>query len=384
MNRYLDFLETKPLFYKEIDYGRMPRIWKRVQDRFNLPKIIHIVGTNGKGTTGRFIANALFKAGLKVGHYSSPHVLKFNERIWKNSKDIDDQSLQEAHEYLSKILKSDEIDSLSYFEYTTLMAAYLFQDCDYAVFEAGMGGEYDATNIFDKILSVVTLIDYDHQDFLGNSIEEIAKTKLNSIKNIAIIGRQKHKEVKKVIHYLEQTKGIKAIDCDDIVDEKDSLLIDKTVLKNKWPDFIRDNLKLAVAVLRFLNIKLNDSFFEVKLPLGRFYRLNDNITVDVGHNISAAKALKESLKDKKVVLIYNTFKDKDYKDIIKILKPSIKRVEILPVESDRIENEKVLRDFLSKMGIENRIFKGIDSKEEYLVFGSFTVVEKFLKDIFER
>jgi dihydrofolate synthase / folylpolyglutamate synthase len=81
-----DFLEKKPLYYSEIDYTRMPRAYASIQEKLSIPKIIHIVGTNGKGTTGRFIANALFALGKSTGHYTSPHIQDFNERIWLNGK----------------------------------------------------------------------------------------------------------------------------------------------------------------------------------------------------------------------------------------------------------------------------------------------------------
>ena len=182
-----DFLNKKPLYYKEIDYERMPRIWARVKKHFNLPKIIHIVGTNGKGSSGRFLAYYLYKSGFKTGHYTSPHILKFNERIWIDGKDIDDESLEKFHESLLLILSKEEADSLSYFEYTTLLAVFSMQKCDYIVLEAGLGGEYDATSVFDNILTLVTSIDFDHKAFLGESIEEIARTKLNAVKRAMIL-----------------------------------------------------------------------------------------------------------------------------------------------------------------------------------------------------
>ena len=90
------FLETKPLFYDEIDYARMPKAYHSIATHFKLPKIIHVVGTNGKGTTGRFLAYMLRANGLHVGHYTSPHILHFNERIWLDDVNVDDEILDQG------------------------------------------------------------------------------------------------------------------------------------------------------------------------------------------------------------------------------------------------------------------------------------------------
>ncbi|WP_236617361.1 Mur ligase family protein [Lebetimonas sp. JS032] len=187
------FLEKKPLFYKEIDLKRMPKAFNLIKNNINLKPVIHIIGTNGKGSTGRFLAHTLLKKGYSVGHYTSPHILKFNERIWINGKDIDDEDLEIAHSRLQKLLPEKVSESLSYFEYTTLLAAIAFEGLDFVIMEAGLGGEFDATAVFDKKITLITPIDYDHQNFLGNSIKEIATTKLNAIEKEAIIGKQINK-----------------------------------------------------------------------------------------------------------------------------------------------------------------------------------------------
>ncbi len=162
-----EFLEKKPLYYDKIDYERMPRIYQKIKSALPTPKIIHLIGTNGKGTTGRFLASALLNKGLKVGHYTSPHILKFNERIWLNGADIADEILENTHNKLLVLLEKSDAERLSYFEYTTLLAMVAFAECEYVVLEAGLGGEYDATAVFPKELTLFTPIDFDHTAFLG-------------------------------------------------------------------------------------------------------------------------------------------------------------------------------------------------------------------------
>ena len=99
-----DFLASKPLFYDKIDYDRFPAIYTKYSSLFKLPKIVHIVGTNAKGSTGRALAHMLLKKGVKVGHYSSPHILKFNERIWLNGSDVNGQYERQGHKSVLNIL----------------------------------------------------------------------------------------------------------------------------------------------------------------------------------------------------------------------------------------------------------------------------------------
>jgi len=124
-----EFLDSKPLYYKEIDHERIHIAYDRLKPHIKRPKTIHIVGTNGKGSTGRMIAYLAWRQGVRkqevggrsysVGHYSSPHIMKFNERIWINGADASDEVLEVAHHKLYDILGKELSGSLSYFEYST-------------------------------------------------------------------------------------------------------------------------------------------------------------------------------------------------------------------------------------------------------------------------
>jgi len=379
-----DFLNNKPLFYKEIDYERMPKIWKKIKKYFKLPKIIHIIGTNGKGTTGRYLAYMLYAQGKRVGHYTSPHILRFNERIWKNGNDVKDNELQLAHEYLISILEKKDLDSLSYFEYTTLLALKIYQECDYAILEAGMGGEHDATSVFGNDLSIVTPVDYDHQEFLGDSINDIASTKIRSIKKCAILGKQPNKEVFEIAKTLSKKNGFKLYRYENFLDNNIKDIISSFAHKENLPSFIQDNLSLAVSAFKYLGYDIKSEILpNLQLP-GRCQKIAKNITIDVGHNTLAANALTNHFMGKKVILIYNSYQDKNYQEIVKILKPVIKKVEILKLDNDRVEEQKTLKKSIENLDIHVSDFKRIDNSQEYLVFGSFSVAEKFLKDFFER
>jgi len=376
---YLTFLEHKPLYYETIDYDRMPRAYAKIKEALTLPRVVHLVGTNGKGTTGRFLANALKHSGLSVGHYTSPHILNFNERIWLNGSDADDLQLQRSHEKIFAMLGKETADTLSYFEYTTLMAIALFEFCDIVVLEAGLGGEYDATNVFEKELSIFTPIDFDHQAFLGETIEEIASTKLRSMAPIAILGEQPHKETTVIFEAIAKERESEIYHVAELTDENVILTVKKLAEKEFLPYYLIQNLTLAITALRVLNVSYTVQSFTDKPMFGRLSQLNEQIYLDVGHNVLAAKAIASSLKGQKFTLIYNSFKDKEIAGILKVLKPIIESVELIDVLDERVEQRQNLEAILSQQQIVFRDFEAIREDESYLVFGSFSVAEAFLR-----
>ena len=377
--RLEEFLKEKPLYYTEIDYMRMPRIYEKIKIHFKSTNIIHIVGTNGKGTTGRFLATALHNLGYKTGHYTSPHILEFNERIWLDGKNVSDISLENAHGTLQNLLTKAESDSLSYFEYTTFLAMILFDECEYIVLEAGLGGRHDATAVFPKKLTLVTPIAYDHESFLGNTIEEISEEKLHAIQNNAIIASQKYEEVYTIAKKVSTEKKILVHKLATFINEKDIANI-QIISKNlSLAKYLEDNLRLAITSLKFLEISYRVEDFKNSMLFGRLTRFKENILLDVGHNPLAASSIVKALKGNKYTLIYNTYKDKDYKKILQVLKPITLDVEIININEKRIETKEELQNTLKELEIEYTTFKKIDESKKYLVFGSFAVVESFIK-----
>jgi len=374
------FLDAKPLFYDVIDYTRMPRIYERIQMSFKLPTIIHIIGTNGKGTTGRFLATALCNRGYNTGHYTSPHILKFNERIWFNGSDVSMETLEETHKKLLTILTQEEADALSYFEYTTLLAMLFFtQRSDFIILEAGLGGEHDATAVFANELTLVTPIDRDHEAFLGEEIEKIAKTKLNAVQKIAIVAEQKQEAVMYAAHELEQKNGITLLKLTELLDADDRRKIEAVAQNEGLAQYLQNNLALAIAALKYLKIEYNARDFKDSRLFGRLSVLEKNILVDVGHNVLAAQSIVASLKGKQYILVYNSYKDKNYREILSVLKPIIKRVELIDVTNARVAQSSYLQNALADLGIDYIKFEKIEKDKNYLVFGSFSVVEAFLK-----
>jgi len=382
------FLENKPLYYEEIDHKRVYEAYDMLNPHIKRPKTIHVVGTNGKGSTGRMVAHLAQKSGLSVGHYTSPHILKFNERIWLDNEDASDEVLELAHQRLFGILGKEMSEALSYFEYTTLLAFVVFENCDLMVLEAGLGGEFDATNVCDKELSIITPIGIDHQAFLGDTIEEIAATKLRSIQKQVLLSPQVFDEVVEVAREIADEKGARLFTVESMqsTDDNMQLMVDfidptlATIAKNKaWADYLIANASVALKALDILDINYDINDLTTLELFGRFYPLTPNIRIDVGHNPLAASAIEKAL-DKKVVLIYNSLDDKDYEEVLRILKPKVKRVEIIAIDSQRATTLEEIEKALKKVGLEYSTFENtIDKDDHYLVFGSFYVVEEFLK-----
>ncbi len=214
---------------------------------------------------------------------------------------------------------------------------------------------------------MITPIDFDHQSFLGDTIDEIASTKLRSCDNKMIVNKQLHVEVYEVASNYDYIK----------TEEFDLSSL------NFMPTYLLQNLKLALTALKYLNIDISLELFKDVQLFGRCQKIKDNITIDVGHNPLAATVIKdEFIKNKqKVSLVYNCFKDKDYKKVLEILKPIINEVLIIKVQDNREVLKSDLVRVCEELELNVNDFKDIKKDSNYLVFGSFSVVEEFLKFI---
>jgi len=375
------FIQQKPLFYKKIDHKRVHIAYAMLKPHIQHPQTVHLVGTNGKGSTGRIMASLLHHSGIKVGHFSSPHIIKFNERIWLEGEESSDEVLSQGHVKLYAILGREMSEALSYFEYTTLLALVVMEKMEVIILEAGLGGEFDATNVVSKALSVITPIGIDHQDFLGESIREIALTKLKSIEHKALIAKQPYDEVYEVAKYL--AFELRSNHVYEMRNRTPNPKIKQIGRELGWADYLIDNAELAVEALKLLSLPHAIEDLRFVTLFGRFYPLLPHVRIDVGHNLLAAKAMVLALqriyKEKKIVLVYNSLADKEYTAILRHFKPYIKRVEIIEIEADRTVEPKRLEKSLQLLKIPFKIFKNIEKNDDYLVFGSFYVVEAFLK-----
>ncbi|MCQ2856652.1 bifunctional folylpolyglutamate synthase/dihydrofolate synthase [Helicobacter pylori] len=371
------FLETKPKEYHKFDPSRFIQIYKDFKSAFFeiQAKVIHIVGTNGKGSTGRFLTLLLADQNFKVLHFTSPHVFEFRERFFVDGSVVEESVLENAHQQLQSHAFSS---ACSYFEYATLLAVMLAKDCDYLVLEAGLGGEFDSTNALEKTLSVFTPIDYDHKEFLGDSLESIAQTKLKAMGPLSIIAPQQEL-VLNIAQRIAKEKHAKLIVVQNEISQEVKAYIERCHLAH----FLAMNLEVALKAFETLLPCNKQEVLKNLKPLnliGRCELLSPNILIDVGHNPHSAKALKEEIKrifNAQVILIYNCYQDKDAFLVLEILKPVVKKVLILELHNERIIQLEKLKGILETLGLEHALFEELKENENYLVYGSFLVANAF-------
>ncbi|RVY95088.1 bifunctional folylpolyglutamate synthase/dihydrofolate synthase [Helicobacter pylori] len=379
LNGLKAFLETKPKEYHKFDPSRFIQIYKDFKNAFFeiQAKVIHVVGTNGKGSTGRFLTLLLADQNFKVLHFTSPHVFEFRERFFLNGSVVEESVLENAHQQLQPHAFSS---ACSYFEYATLLAVMLAKDCDYLVLEAGLGGEFDSTNALEKTLSVFTPIDYDHKEFLGDSLESIAQTKLKAMGSLSIIAPQQEL-VLNIAQKIAKEKHAKLIVVQNEISKGAMDYIERYHLAH----FLAMNLEVALKAFETLLPCNKQEVLKNLKPLnliGRCELLSPNILIDVGHNPHSAKALKEEIKrvfNAPIVLIYNCYQDKDAFLVLEILKPVVKKVLILELHNERIIQLEKLKGILETLGLEHALFEDVEENENYLVYGSFLVANAFYK-----
>ncbi|MCQ2707530.1 bifunctional folylpolyglutamate synthase/dihydrofolate synthase [Helicobacter pylori] len=379
LNGLKAFLETKPKEYHKFDPSRFIQIYKDFKNAFFeiQAKVIHVVGTNGKGSTGRFLTLLLADQNFKVLHFTSPHVFEFRERFFLNGSVVEESVLENAHQQLQSHAFSS---ACSYFEYATLLAVMLAKDCDYLVLEAGLGGEFDSTNALEKTLSVFTPIDYDHKEFLGDSLESIATTKLKAMGSLSIIAPQQEL-VLNIAQKIAKDKHAKLILVQNEISQEVKAYIERYHLAH----FLAMNLEVALKAFETLLPCNKQEVLKNLKPLnliGRCELLSPNILIDVGHNPHSAKALKEEIKrvfNAPIVLIYNCYQDKDACGVLEILKPVVKKVLILELHNERIIQLEKLKGILETLGLEHALFEDLEENENYLVYGSFLVANAFYK-----
>ena len=212
-----------------LNFEKMPKkniFWletmKYLCERFNNPqnsyKTYHIAGSKGKGSVSSYIANILSSAGYKTGLYTSPHILNFSERIGSNAGPFSEEVYEKTVKELVHLVDSIIPENLpnereaTWFELVTLFAFLTFKnaDCSHCVFETGMGGRLDATNVISPEVTIITPIELEHTEFLGDTLEKIAKEKAGIIKeNIPVVSFYQKPEVKTILENIAKEKNCK-------------------------------------------------------------------------------------------------------------------------------------------------------------------------------
>lgn len=388
---------------------------------------VHIAGTNGKGSIAHMLADILIKSGFKVGLYTSPHLIKINERIRINNRPIKNSDLSFYIDDLFKVTREKKIYP-TYFDALTIIAFRYFLEnhADLVVVETGLGGRLDSTNVISPLISIITRISYDHIHILGDSIESITMEKAGIIKPRSIVLTTNSK--KSVLNIITETADRLKTSCNilnrdfkiknirrtginrhsfDLVFK--DLIIKDIIIKNPCA-FQVENAACAISASFLLkdygfNVPENSvkkSLSSLNIP-GRFELVSENppILFDPAHNPAAIesliKSIKENFPQKKYIVILTIMKDKDYKSIILKIKKELpgrilyfrindKRcLEITPEMKKKFSSLfEGIETFKSLNDLYNNIRPGKDSM--IIITGSFRLYQtaKKLKGKFRR
>lgn len=414
---WLDWQES--LHPVKIDLGleRAAQVYHALNPDCIKPITITVAGTNGKGSCIAYL-EAIYRAqGYRVGAYSSPHILKYNERIKIDGKPVSDELICEAFARIESVRCNT---SLSYFEFGTLAALDIFwrSGLDIQLLEVGLGGRLDAVNIIDPNVSLITSIGIDHIDWLGETREAIGQEKAGIFraKTPAIIGDCDPPEsllqsaidkdarlycINKDFGYKKQT-----ITWDWFAGDRHISQLPEPGLKGEHQYRNASSVILAVEVLA-KSLPVSDMAIRIGLKnihlLGRFQLIDDKIPVliDVGHNPEAVKTLVDYLNmtfpDKRIHAVFSMMKDKDIAGVLEIMNPVVYDWFFAPIANPRAATEPLMRKIFSQSSV-SRISFGFTGfadafnaaknqsleNDLLLVFGSFFLVSDCLNEFEKR
>ena len=421
---------------------KLKKIYELLEKPCENKKIIHIAGTNGKGSTATFLENIFFAAGYSVAKFTSPHILRFNERILVNKEMISDEDVVKYCEIVMNILEENGLQ-INFFEIATFVALLYFKEKnpDFIFLETGLGGRYDATNIVKSTIAAITNVSFDHVVLLGNSLEKIADRKVGIIKNrqlciyaqnLAELEEAVKRETDNSVNVLEKYKGFQAeLDNQNyktivkIVENKNSKEsgnikkseniekinnnknnLKKTFILPLFGKFQANNFLIAYEIAKIYGI--NDKIIQKGLDeislAGRFeiFSKNPATILDVAHNDDSVKVLTENLnelfKDDEVIFVLsvlgtkdiaNIFKrilEKNYKIFITSLKEVIYGLSAEEIKKNLEDSNISTKNIIFEDDIlqaynqaKKMILKNDNSYKVIVVCGSFYEIAKFKK-----
>lgn len=357
----LEWLYGMGRFGMKLGLERIRAILKELENPQENYEILHVGGTNGKGSVCHFLGNVLKEAGYKTGVYISPHLQDYSERIAINGKRISKKDLSRILSRIRAIVEKMDIEA-TFFEISTALAFQYFYEkrVDFAVIEVGLGGKLDATNVVNSLVSIVTNVELEHTDVLGNKIEEIAIDKASIIKNRAVTASKGRalRVLKDVCNKIRVPLKIvgedikwKRIKKKRFIIEGDKNYEIATILNGEYQG---ENIANVIAAIEFLeeygfNIPkdaIHRGIYDTILP-GRL-ELNGNILLDGAHNPAGMLSLKKALGDfdyDELIILLGILKDKDISKMVKIIVPMANHIIITKVKNPRgCEPEKIARE----------------------------------------
>jgi len=431
-NKLLEYLYQRGSANFKVKLGleRIVELTKRIGNPQKNYKTIHVTGTNGKGSVTNALSYIFRYQGMKVGTFTSPHLVSINERIKINGENISDEDfiqtfLEMEHEIKEMDIKGEDY-APSFFEITTAMALKYFekQKVDIAIIEVGLGGRLDATNVIDSDIAVITSISKDHVKTLGDSLEKIAYEKAGIIKkdNYLVLGNIEENP-KKVILEKAKEVGVKKIfeEGKDYYSSNHRFEINqntmdyygvnvgiKDLVFKANGSFQMSNIATTLATIEAYQSKFNVnlSVDSIRKALKEFYwegrfdysEINGKkIVFDGAHNFSAAEQLKSSVKiyfpEQRKIALIGILEDKDYINMAKIFSSIFDKIIITTVPTERGKHpELIFEEFkkhLADLEFISDPIEGfnkllLEKSDIYFVTGSLYLVGKIKESLFNK
>ncbi len=376
---YIENIKRKE---KRTNLNRMHRALEMLGNPERAYKVIHVAGTNGKGSTVSYLTNILMEAGFSVGSFISPYVIKFNERIMYNLSYISDEDLVKYANiiYDLKLKLEEEDEVITFFEFITLMGLLYFKDkhVEFAVVEVGLGGVLDATNIFDHALRIITNIGFDHMNALGNTLSEIADKKLGILhENEKLISAVDESLLKQFEDHSKELNSCLYWVNKDIKDIEESFNGVSFKYKNEefrtplLGIFQAYNAALAIEAVRQIMPGISSRTIQSALDKtvwpGRLQIIKHKpiILIDGGHNIHGIDAVVKSIKgltNQKIHVLFTALKDKEIDKMLRALDE---------IASDYIFttiNDSRASSIMDILAVNQKPYKAIDDYKEALSY----------------
>ena len=371
------YIEDIPKFTKKHTLLHTREFMRRLGNPCQGRKVLHVAGTNGKGSVCAYMQAILLFEGKRVGFFTSPHLVKLNERIRINGKDIDDDTFCRIFAKVRQVaeeLEKEGMEHPSYFEFLYGMGMLAFEenDAEYIVLETGLGGRLDATNSFEHpFLSVITSIGLDHTEILGNTLEEIAAEKAGILKpHVPVIFADTQQESSRVI---EERAGELGCPCKkigksayEILKIQDGTLAfspsnayygDTTWKLQNTAMYQPENAMLAMEAMRMIFGEQGDvsgwreALSQVKWE-GRMEEILPDFYVDGAHNVSAVRMFVQSIQGdrREKVVLFSAVREKNYEEMIRILcqEKSVSEYVITLIEDKRAAQTEELKQIFQK------------------------------------
>lgn len=395
----IKYIEGIGKFGMNFGLDRIKRLCELIGNPQEKLKIIHVAGTNGKGSTSTFISNILISQGYNVGTYTSPYLERFTERIKINNNEILEDEVVNLIENIKPAIDmviKEGYDHPTEFEIITACAFKYFYEkqVDFVVLEVGLGGRLDATNVVTPVVSIITSISFDHMNILGDTLSKIAAEKAGIIKeNIPLVLYPQQQEARDVILNIAKEKKSKVYNVSEVEYNISNDTVDGIVFNIKFDDKIYNNLKIKMvnryqvlnAITAILTIKvLNDNGYFIsdesiyngldnsKWP-GRFEVVHKNpyIILDGGHNIQGVEELVKGLKNyflnKKIKIVCGMLKDKDYVSMIKEMSKVCNDFIAVTPNNPRALTANELADEINKLNLKATAIENISEALEFVI-----------------